>query len=58
MNSIWIIVALFGAFVSLAIAMSKRRSPAAWFVLGLLFPVIAIVAVLCLPHLAAPEESA
>jgi hypothetical protein len=57
MNGVLLLIAFAGAFVSLAVAASKRRNPVGWFVLGFLFPLISVIVVLCLPALPDPLES-
>ena len=43
-----------GATLSAIIAVGKGRSPLGWFVIGGLFPLIGVVATLCLPAVFVP----
>jgi hypothetical protein len=56
-NGIWLVMALVGAFVSLAVASSKRRNPLAWFAIGFVLPLISVVAICCLPSLAPADDA-
>ena len=51
MSAFFLLIGLVGGFTSLAIASSKGRSGAAWFALGFLFPLIAVIAIICLQPL-------
>jgi hypothetical protein len=46
---IYLVVGLIGGLICAMIAPSKRRSPAAWFVIGFLIPLIGLILVLVLP---------
>lgn len=46
---LFIILATVGAFVSAIVAAGKNRSAVGWAALGFFFPVIGMVAILCLP---------
>ena len=42
---VWIVVALAFAFICASIASNKGRSPLLWGILGLVFPVIALIVI-------------
>jgi hypothetical protein len=47
---IWIVLALAFAFICAKVALNKGRSPLTWGILGLVFPVIALIVILVLPR--------
>jgi hypothetical protein len=57
-NLLWLVFALIGGIAAPIAASSKHRSVGGWFLAGILFPLIALVAILCLPPLPAPEQAA
>jgi hypothetical protein len=48
---------LFGGAISAMVAASKGRNVIGWLVCGALFPVISVVAILCLPSAVPPPEA-
>lgn len=56
--SVLLFIAAIGSLVAGGIASAKQRSTAGWAVFGLLFPLIAIVAIACLPERKLLEEAA
>jgi hypothetical protein len=55
-NGIFILFMFIGATVAAVVASSKQRNVVGWLIAGALFPLISIIAILCLPP-AAPEGS-
>ena len=55
---LFLMIATIGAAISAVVASGKARSALGWGLVGFLFPLIGVVAVLCLPPLAQPEMPA
>lgn len=56
MHPIVIVFMVLGCVIAAVNAANKNRSVAGWAVCGALFPLIGVVAILCLPALPAPGE--
>lgn len=56
-NGSLLAIMTIGAVLSAIIASGKGRSPLGWFVLGGLFPLIAMIAILCLPAVVTPAAA-
>lgn len=53
---IYIVLSLIGTIVAAIVASGKQRNTLGWGIFGLCLPVIAIVAVLCVPPLAPQQQ--
>ena len=54
---IWVVVALAFAFICAKVAFNKGRSPLLWGILGLVFPVIALIIIALLPRTGPPGST-
>jgi hypothetical protein len=52
-----VVLIIFGSMISTFIALSKRRNAVGWFLFGMFMPIIAVVAIACLPPLPPPAEA-
>jgi hypothetical protein len=53
-----IVFAFVGAVAAAAIASAKRRSGILWGAVGLLFPLIGVIVIACMPALPEPSDAA
>lgn len=56
MHPIVIVFMVLGCVIAAVNAAGKNRNVAGWAVCGALFPLIGVIAILCLPALPAPGE--
>jgi hypothetical protein len=57
MNGTLFAVMIIGAVIGAAVASSKNRNVIGWMFAGAVFPVISVIAILCLPAVEAPDPS-
>ncbi len=58
MNAPLFLLMVVGSIWCAVVASGKNRSLIGWMIIGGLVPVIGMVAILCLPAVTTPEESA
>lgn len=58
MNPIVVVLMIVCSIISAAVASGKNRNVAGWVVCGALFPLIAVIAISCLPPLPSADELA
>lgn len=56
MNGLVVLFMIVGAFICAVVAGNKQRNVIGWLIAGALFPLIAVIAIVCLPPLQPPDD--